>query len=176
MKTDPRTSENQQTLWDFSESLLPRKRVGDFNQALMELGSEVCRPRNPVCDACPLMSLCPSFLEGLQDEIPASGKKMNYEDINEAVVLVQRKGKYLMRLCGPGERWEGLWDFPRYRVDNNLDGKELEPKLQQQFGLSAAIHPTDQRIRHAVTRFRITLDCFVAESVQGLCVEVPARN
>lgn len=167
MKTDPRTSQNQKTQWDFSESLLPRKRIGDFNQALMELGSEVCTPRNPNCGGCPLMSLCPTFLNGLQDEIPAAGKKMDYEDINEAVVLVQRNGKYLVRLCGPGERWEGLWDFPRYRVEKNLDGKELEPKIREQFGLSTNIHSTDQRIRHAVTRFRITLDCFMADSVQG---------
>lgn len=167
MKTDPRSRQNQNTLWDFSGSLLPRKRIGDFNQALMELGSEICTPRNPNCDICPLMNLCPTFLDGLQDEIPAAGKKMEYEDVNEAVVLVQRNGKYLVRLCGPGERWEGLWDFPRYRIVNSLGGKELEPKLKAQFGLSTAIYPTDQRIKHAVTRFRITLDCFRAESVKG---------
>ena len=55
MNSDPRTTENQKRLWEFSESLLPRKQVGDFNQSLMELGSEICTPRNPNCKICPLM-------------------------------------------------------------------------------------------------------------------------
>ena len=167
LETDPRSSQNQRKLWDFSASLLPRKRVGDFNQALMELGSEICTPRSPDCPACPLMNLCPTFLKGKQDEIPLAVKRMVYEEVNEAVVLVQRRGKYLVRLCGPGERWEGLWDFPRYRVEKQLDGKELEPQLKQQFGLLTKIRPTDQSIRHAVTKFRINLSCFVADSVSG---------
>ncbi len=167
METDPRVSENQKTLWSFSESLLPRKRVGDFNQSLMELGSKICTPKNPACDRCPLLTLCPTFLRGLQHTIPAAGKKTDYENITEAVVLVSRNGKYLVRRCGPGERWEGLWDFPRYRVENQRAIAELGPKLKQQFGLTTEIRPTDQQIKHAVTRFRITLDCFVAESVQG---------
>jgi A/G-specific adenine glycosylase len=66
LKTDPKTSANQARLWEFSESLLPSKLVGDFNQALMELGSEICTPRNPDCPHCPLLKFCPTFAGGWQ--------------------------------------------------------------------------------------------------------------
>jgi A/G-specific adenine glycosylase len=191
MKSDPRSTQNQKNLWKFSKSLLPKKRCGDFNQALMELGSLICTPRDPKCEQCPLMNLCPTFLNSLQSEIPVAAEKTKYEDINEAVVLVPRtiKGvqKYLVRLCGSGERWEGLWDFPRFLLEkedapsasmrgsgnkkrsesHSTPAQQLQAKLKQQFGLTAEIKPIDHRIKHAVTRYRITLDCFAAMSISG---------
>jgi A/G-specific adenine glycosylase len=170
MKTDPRSTANQRTLWEFAESILPKKRCGDFNQALMELGSEICNPKNPNCQRCPLLDCCPTFAGGWQSSIPVASKKMVYEDLHEAVVMVERKGKYLVRLCQPGERWAGMWDFPRFRVepdDHRSLPDQLSLHLKKQFGLLVKVHATDQRIRHAVTKYRITLDCFVAESVAG---------
>ena len=45
-------------LWQTAETLLSRKRPGDFNQAMMELGATVCLPRQPRCSACPVFGLC----------------------------------------------------------------------------------------------------------------------
>jgi A/G-specific adenine glycosylase len=50
-------------LWAFSEALVPRKHVFDFNQALMDFGATVCVARKPKCEACPLTGLCRSFPE-----------------------------------------------------------------------------------------------------------------
>ncbi|MFK7765894.1 MAG: A/G-specific adenine glycosylase [Mariniblastus sp.] len=173
MKTDPRSTENQRALWEFSESILPRKRAGDFNQSLMELGSEVCHPKRPRCLLCPIQSHCPTFVQGLQDQIPAAAKKkMVYESINEAAIVVQRGSKFLIRQCGPGERWEGLWDFPRYGLekandDADLRAEFLAEKLENQTGLTAELQSTKKSIKHAVTRYRIKLDCYAANSVKG---------
>src|SRR5205814_2429587 len=41
---DPSNTAVRRRLWDRAETLLPKRRVGDFNQALMELGSLVCTP------------------------------------------------------------------------------------------------------------------------------------
>ena len=45
-------------LWQTAEALLSRRRPGDFNQAMMELGALVCLPRQPRCSICPVISLC----------------------------------------------------------------------------------------------------------------------
>ena len=171
MKDDPRSSANQKVLWQFSESLLPKKRCGDFNQALMELGSEICTPSKPDCSQCPVSNDCPTFVQGLQTQIPAAGKKTKFEDLHEAVVVV-RKGqgtgsRFLVRQCGPAERWSGLWDFPRYKVADNDVEADLSKQLKKQTGLAAAVQPTTKRIKHAVTKYRITLDCYIADSPSG---------
>src|SRR5262249_34960055 len=62
------TSSAQKRLWQAAENLLPiRGGSGELNQALMELGSRVCTPRNPRCDMCPLVTLCPTHRAGLYD-------------------------------------------------------------------------------------------------------------
>src|SRR5580698_2904629 len=48
----------QAEIWRRAEALLDRKRPGDFNQAMMELGATVCTPRAPSCLMCPVIELC----------------------------------------------------------------------------------------------------------------------
>jgi A/G-specific adenine glycosylase len=185
MKVDPKLSASQKALWEFSENLLPKKRCGDFNQALMEVGNQICSPKNPRCLICPIHELCPTAIKGLQLQIPVASKKMKYEDLHEAVILVQRKNKFLIRQCGPGERWENLWDFPRLEIATAADPAKpkrgqpqsaktkleitnsLSQSLHELTGLQADLIQTDIRLKHAVTRFRITLDCYRTENLTG---------
>ena len=53
-------------LWNVSRTLLPRKRVFDFNHALMDFGATVCLPRRPGCDRCVMRSDC-RWVEAWQD-------------------------------------------------------------------------------------------------------------
>jgi A/G-specific adenine glycosylase len=50
-----------QHLWRVSETLVPRRDVFDFNQALMDFGAMVCPARNPKCLVCPMSTDCRSF-------------------------------------------------------------------------------------------------------------------
>ena len=175
MKSDPRSSANQKVLWEFAESILPTKRAGDFNQALMELGSEVCKPKTWQCEACPIQRICPTFVKGLQSTIPAKGKKIVYEDLYEAAIPVSRniigQQKWQVHVCRSDERWTGLWDIPRYEIDHKQDAeqisKELCQTLKRRTGLSAELESFGKPIRHAVTKYRIRLSCFQAAKVTG---------
>jgi A/G-specific adenine glycosylase len=167
---DPSLSVSQRVLWNFSADLLPRHNTGEFNQALMELGSEICTPRTPACDRCPARQLCPTRARGLQDQIPRPKRKTNYEDVREAALVIRRGGKVLVRRCGDSERWAGLWDFPRFAVtacdDANL-ASELATKATETTGLAVRIGIKLAEIKHAVTRYRITLICYEARSARG---------
>jgi len=58
---DAKTHAMRKHLWAVSEALVPRKRVFDFNQALMDLGALVCVARNPRCLVCPMKKLCRTY-------------------------------------------------------------------------------------------------------------------
>ena len=167
MKSDPRSTANQKVLWEFAETILPRKRCGDFNQSLMEVGNQICKPKQPLCDQCPIINVCPTFKNSWQETIPASGKKVVYTNLKEAVILVskvvKKQRRWLVRVCGPEERWAGLWDFPRY----SMPAETLPTQLKQQTGLSATLVPYGRLIKHAVTRYRIELHCFEATEFSG---------
>ena len=50
-----------QHLWKLSETLVPRRDVFDFNQALMDFGAMMCPARKPKCLVCPMSKSCRSF-------------------------------------------------------------------------------------------------------------------
>jgi len=61
VKGDVKAHAMKRQLWTLSETLVPRKHVFDFNQALMDFGATVCVARKPRCEACPMTKLCGSF-------------------------------------------------------------------------------------------------------------------
>ena len=161
------SSAGQKFLWQVAEVILPEQQTGQFNQALMELGSQVCTPRQPKCGDCPLATLCPTQKLGLQHQIPAPKKPKQYEDVVEAAVVIRRGGKVLVRQRGAKERWAGLWDFPRF---GSSDGEPHSQRVEALAANTAALTGIAfegaellTTLRHGVTRFRITLHCYQAQ-------------
>ena len=79
--------------------------------------------------------------------------------------------------CGEGERWAGLWDFPRFALEAEgplFAQREIAAKVREQTGITCAPGPLVHTIKHGVTRYRITLDCYVADYTSGK-VREPAR-
>ena len=169
-REDPTKSAGQKVLWQTAEDVLPRKQIANFNQALMELGSLVCKPANPLCGECPVASLCIANQAGAQASIPFSTKKVKFTDINEAAVVVRKNGKVLLRQCGEDERWAGLWDFPRFALESEgplFVRDELITKVEEQTGITIEPGGLLKTIKHGVTRYRITLDCYEAKCMSG---------
>jgi A/G-specific adenine glycosylase len=176
-------SPTRRELWRLAEELLPSRNVGTFNQALMELGSEVCTAASPRCDECPLAAACSARSLGEQDRIPLRRGKPKSTDVRQAAVVVWREGNVLLRRCQPGERWAGLWDFPRFDIavdgDSATNGTKSNgasrgnTKLSRQIaqgvsrltGVRVRVGRRLTTLEHTVTRFRITLDCHEARCI-----------
>ena len=117
---DVSTSTGQRRLWSVAGELVAGESPGDLNQALMELGSLVCAPRDPKCEECPVAKWCVARRDGRQHEIPRLRGKPIATFVNEAAVIVWKDGKVLLRHAQLGQRWAGLWDFPRFQLDSDL--------------------------------------------------------
>ncbi len=176
---DPTSAAGNRLLWAMAEAVLPPRAVGRFNQALMELGSEVCSPRLPQCVRCPVASLCRACAQGVQTRIPRPKTKRAAEERHEAALLVRRRGRVLLLRCQEGQRWAGLWDFPRFLVESEHPAaidRELCESLHKETGVVASLGRHLTTLKHGVTRFRITLDCYEAQYVSGADSQLdPAR-
>ncbi|MHB8973632.1 MAG: A/G-specific adenine glycosylase [Pirellulaceae bacterium] len=163
LSADPAGSDGRRQLWALAELLVPRRRCGDFNQALMELGSTICTPRAPHCATCPVAAYCAAQARGLQDQIPRPKKKTTYEPVYEAAVVIQHATRgVLLRRCGDDERWAGMWDFPRFETVAGAESaaRELPRKVTELTGLTIRATRQFATIKYGVTRFRITLSCY----------------
>lgn len=169
LKLETSSKQGQSHLWTFAELVLPKRTgSGKLNQALMEIGSQICLPKNPLCRLCPLKALCPTFASSSQAAIPVPKRRKTYTELREtALVIHDSKGRILMRRCAPEERWAGLWDFPRFDVTqcstSATESKNVAVQFQAKFGKSIFVGKKIHELKHAVTRYRITLKSFEAE-------------
>lgn len=78
------------------QEILPAD-VGDFNQALMELGALICLPNGePLCDTCPLRDFCVAHQNNLTEEIPVKTKKITRKQEDYTVFLITCQGKIML--------------------------------------------------------------------------------
>lgn len=156
---DTASQHGQKFLWQRAEDFLPEADIGNFNQGLMELGATICMPRSPACLLCPLASYCPTRKRGWQEQIPAPKKPKQFEEVSEAAVVLRRRdGRVLLRLHKPGERWAGLWGFPRFALTGKKPRSgEVNEQLRRLTGQHTSNMERLALLKHGVTRFRITL-------------------
>jgi A/G-specific adenine glycosylase len=166
---DPKSGPVQQWLWSRAEELLPRARVGDFNQAMMELGALVCTPANPKCSACPAADDCAARAAGLQDQIPRKSPPPPVTEVREVAVVVRRGPKVLIAQRPPDAgRWQNMWEFPRGElVSEETYDKAAARLLGPLTGIEAELGSELLTVRHGVTRFRITLVALEAAYRRG---------
>lgn len=170
---DPRGSKGQKTLWSFADWVVARKRAGDFNQAVMDLGSQVCTPVDPPCPHCPLMASCKAYEAGRQQEIPLEKKKVAPTDVVEVSVAIQKGGQYLLRQRREDERWAGLWDFVRFEIERRDEAEIRMPDARSR-SRSTALPGQRGLFDIDALASRSLLPAAVAESIEsqtGLSVD-----
>ncbi|HVT14418.1 MAG TPA: A/G-specific adenine glycosylase [Fimbriimonadaceae bacterium] len=98
--------------WAWAERQVPPDRPGDWNQAMMELGATVCKPREPLCGACPLAVDCFASRESAQGRLPVVSAKPKTIHVKHAARVHFVDGRFGLEQIPRGEWWEGMWRFP----------------------------------------------------------------
>jgi A/G-specific adenine glycosylase len=159
----PKESAVQKTLWQLAEILLPTRSVGDFNQAVMELGALVCTPAKANCPACPLKKHCHAYVHQRQDELPVRAKPVDIVAVEEVAVIVRKRARLLIVQRPDKGRWARLWEFPHHPILKEESRKTAAHRLLAALGIDGALAGEAATIRHSVTRFRISMTCIFVE-------------
>ena len=100
--------------------VIPPDRPGDFNQALMDLGSAVCTPKNSECSGCPLSKWCRAFHLGRTEAFPERKPGPEITPIEAAVGILIENGMVLVQKRPEGALLGGLWEFPGGKIGNTV--------------------------------------------------------
>lgn len=111
-------------LWIVSTKLTPVARCQDYNQAMMDLGSSVCKSHQPLCVQCPLQSSCDSFRHEQQHLYPQK-KPTKKKPVKSAdfFMVVNDQNHVLLVKRPPVGIWGSLWSLPD---SENLDRTNLK--------------------------------------------------
>lgn len=167
-RDDPNRGAGQRWLWQIAETILPRRRVGDFNEALMELGALVCTPAEPACGSCPLARDCSARRLGLQGEIPMRSALPQSIAVQEAAVVVYRGERVLLVQRPAAGRWAGLWEFPHGEVAEGETVDAAAARLVSELtGIRARLGGELFSVRHTIMHYRVSMVCFEASYLGG---------
>ena len=147
------------------DRLLSRRRPGDFNEALMELGQTVCLPRGPRCPACPLRRFCRGCATGKPESYPQPRPRRAGELRYLAATVLRRRGKVLL-VRGLDEGLVGdLWNFP---AAFGSTSREARTRLVEKLGTLVAgdirLGEPLARLKHAITFRAIRAEIYPAET------------
>ncbi|CUS04934.2 putative A/G-specific adenine glycosylase YfhQ [Candidatus Promineifilum breve] len=159
----------QREFWALAAAALPATRPGDFNEALMELGQQICTPQAPHCLICPLNALCLARRRGTQLERPVrpARRATPHHDVVAAVIWQDggptRTGRFLITQRPAAGLLGGLWEFPGGKVEPGETMPEaLRREIREELGLAVEPGAFVLAVAHAFTHFRITVHAFHA--------------
>ncbi len=165
-KKDPST--HADWFWKRAAERLPKGEAREFNQGLMELGALICTPKNPRCSECPLQKDCFALRTEKVTELPVPKVRAKSTPIQVAIAVMERNGKVFIQKRPPTGLMAGLWEFPGGKVEN---GEEIEIALRRELREELGVEVENLRpfmvVKHAYTRFKVELHCFLADWASG---------
>ncbi|MCX2838700.1 A/G-specific adenine glycosylase [Salinimicrobium sp. MT39] len=111
--TPTNSSQGIKEFRQLAQKVINKDEPANFNQALIEFGSEQCKPRRPLCGSCPFVTTCVAFNQDRIGELPVKLKKQKIKKRHfNYLVYISEEGKTIMNQRRGKGIWEGLYEFP----------------------------------------------------------------
>jgi A/G-specific adenine glycosylase len=161
LPVDPRTPQGEARLLRYARRHLPQGEASAFNQALMDLGAQVCLPRRPQCEICPLRWTCRARIRGVQEERPVHAKRAPAPQRIATAGVIRRRGRVLIGRRPEGGLLGGLWEFPGGKCwKHETAGACLRRELREELGVEVEVSTSLGIFRHSYTHFHVTMHAF----------------
>lgn len=144
-----------------AQQLISRDRPGDFNEAMMDLGALICKPRSPSCNICPVNGVCMANEIGNQQDFPVkpaamkkSGSVLNY-------LLINPENHILIRKRQGNGIWKGLYELPM--IPGELDSQDIAAECLELYGMKVGRVVEISRVQHILTHTKLDIRFFSAQ-------------
>ncbi len=151
----PGNNKVQTALWESADRNTPTARVGEYTQAIMDLGATLCSRRKPSCTSCPVSTDCVAFKQGTTEHFPGKKPRAAKPLRRTTMVLASMDGKVYLERRPEAGIWGGLWSLPELGDRSLRDWCELE--------LGGAVDETEPWavLRHSFSHYDLDIQPIV---------------
>ncbi len=136
LETPIDTTTGKKAFQTLADKLLDAKQAGRYNQAIMNFGALLCRPRKPNCSICPFSKQCIALQTDRVEEFPVKSRKLQKRNRYFYYLVLRHQGQFILRKRTGKDVWQGLYEFPYLEFENAL---EEIPSLFRSEGFSILV-------------------------------------
>jgi A/G-specific adenine glycosylase len=138
---------------ELANSLLDKEHPGLHNQAIMEFGAMLCKPKNPDCNLCPLRVDCHAFNYKEISSLPKKLKKAKIRERFLNYIVVTEGGTILMNKRDEKDIWANMHDLPMFETPDYLSPEAVisTPDVKDFFGDNIRIINVYPLQKHVLT-------------------------
>ena len=130
---------------------------GDFNQAMMDYGSIVCRPKKFQCEKCLFSSNCKAFNSNTVMLYPFKEKriKIKHRFLNYIFIITNDRKTLIKKRNGNGI-WKNLYEFPLIETKKESSVNEIIKELDFKY----LKFISEKKIKHKLTHQQLNISFF----------------
>lgn len=141
-----------------AQDLLPSKRAGEYNQAIMDFGAMICKPV-PECNACFINDHCLGFRAGKQQLLPVKGKRISVRERWLNYIVVQHKTEIAIHQRNEKDIWQKLFEFCLIETSEKCNPQQVLQLFEKQYGIMdykvlSTREESVQKLTHQLIHFR----------------------
>jgi A/G-specific adenine glycosylase len=150
---------NKKPIKLFMDEILDINRPGDFNQAVMDLGRYICKPRNPLCLECPLHSSCIAYQKSAQEQYPIKVKRKPIPHYHIAVGIISDGSRLLITKRKENGLLGGLWEFPGGKMKSNESPKQaIRREIKEELSITIKTKNLIAQVAHKYSHFSVSIN------------------
>ena len=152
----------------YALDLMYKFNPSEINQALMDLGREICIPQKPKCTICPLESLCVANKKNLIKQFSMKSKTKVKPIYDVVVGMIWKKNKILISKRKKNGLLGGLWELPGGKIYKKESHTEcLERELYEELKIKVKINTNIGLIKHQFSHFSINMTGYHCDYKSG---------
>ena len=164
---------NNNRVKKFLETIQDKSKPGDFNQALMDLGSNFCKAKEVNCNPCPIVVHCKAASTDNPLRYPEVKKKKPIPEIKVAVCVIFYNKKLLLMQRPENKMLGGLWEFPGGKMESGeLKEDAVIREIKEETNLSIKNVEYIGEVKHQYSHFKVVISLFSHTTNNISCLKI----
>ena len=124
------TTEGKKLFQELAQQLLPIDDAANYNQAIMDFGSLICKPQSPLCQQCPVQNTCYAYKNNVISELPVKSKKIQIKKRHFHYLLLRYQATIYIHQRTQKDVWQQLFELFLIETSDDIRQNETWKKLQ----------------------------------------------